>query len=66
VYLDGKKALGATPAVVEVRRDHQEHLVEIRKDGFDLASHRLRYDREVELKVSIPLMPARDTRPLTQ
>jgi serine/threonine protein kinase len=65
VYLDGKKTLGATPAVVEVRRDHQEHIVEIRKDGFDHASHRLRYDREVDLKVSIPLVPAQDKRPPT-
>ncbi len=66
VYLDGKKALGATPAVLEVRRDHQEHVVEVRKDGFGPASRTLRYDRQVALKVSLPLVPARDTQPREQ
>jgi len=66
VYLDGKKALGVTPAVVEVRRDHEEHVVEVRKDGFGSASQRLRYDRQVDLKVSIPLAPAQDTQPPKQ
>ena len=66
VYIDGQKALGATPAVVEVRRDRQEHVVEVRKDGFNRASQRLRYDRDIELKVSLPLVPARDTQPSKQ
>ena len=59
VYVDGKKILGNTPAVVEVQRDHQEHVVEIQKEGFEPVRQNLRYDREVRLQVSVRLMPGR-------
>ncbi len=59
VYVDGKKILGNTPAVVEVQRDHQQHVVEVHKDGFETSRQNLRYDREVRLQVSVRLMPAR-------
>ena len=59
VYVDGKKVLGITPALVEVRRDHQEHVVEIHKEGFAPIRQNLRYDRDVRLQVAVRLMPAR-------
>jgi hypothetical protein len=59
VYVDEKKVLGITPAIVEVRRDHLQHLVEVRKEGFEPIRQELRYDREVRLQVSVRLMPAR-------
>ena len=58
VYVDGKKILGSTPAVVEVQRDHQQHIVEVHKEGFEPARQNFRYDREVRLQVSVRLMPA--------
>jgi serine/threonine protein kinase len=64
VYVDGKKVLGFTPAIVEVRRDHQQHLIEVRKEGFEPIRQDLRYDREVHPQVSVRLMPAH--RPSTQ
>jgi serine/threonine-protein kinase len=57
VYLDGKKILGATPAEVEIRRDHAQHAVELRKDGFAPTRQALRYDRDVRLELSFKLMP---------
>ena len=59
VYVDGRKILGTTPAVVEVRRDHQHHVVEVHKDGFEAIRHELRYDREVRLSVAVRLLPVR-------
>jgi len=59
VYVDGKKVLGITPALVEVKRDHQQHVVEIHKEGFEPVRQNLRYDRDVRLQVSVRLMPAR-------
>jgi hypothetical protein len=59
VYVDGKKILGATPAEVEIKRDHGQHSVDVRKDGFAPARQELRYDREVRLELLFKLMPAR-------
>jgi len=59
VYVDGKRILGNTPAEVEVRRDHADHSVEVRKDGFEPARQGLRYDRQVHLEVSVKLAPTR-------
>ena len=61
VYVDGKKIVGATPAEVEIRRDHAQHSVEVRKDGFVPFRQDLRYDREVRLELSFKL--AHETRP---
>jgi serine/threonine protein kinase len=63
VYVDGKRVLGSTPAVIEVRRDHQPHVVEFRKDGFEPARRDLRYDQDVQLKVAVSLSPARTPQP---
>jgi eukaryotic-like serine/threonine-protein kinase len=57
VYVDGKKILANTPAEVEVERDHAQHSVEVRKDGFQPSRQALRYDREVRLEVSLKLLP---------
>lgn len=58
VYVDGLKVLGTTPAVVEVRRDHQEHTIEVRKEGLLPATTKLRYDRQVRLQTHLRMMPA--------
>jgi hypothetical protein len=59
VFVDGLKVLGVTPAVVEVRRDHRQHTIEVRKEGFASAGQELRYDREVRLQMSFRLQPER-------
>jgi PEGA domain. len=59
VYVDGKKVLAITPALVEVQRDHQQHVVEVQKEGFEPMRQNLRYDRAVRLQVSVRLTPAR-------
>jgi eukaryotic-like serine/threonine-protein kinase len=58
VYVDGKKVLGTTPAVVEVQRDHLDHVIEVHKDGFESVRHPMRYDREVHLSAALHLAPA--------
>lgn len=64
VWVDGKKILGVTPAVVEVQRDHQSHVVEIHKEGYQPARQDIRYDREVRLQVDARLIPS--PRPTTR
>jgi len=59
IYVDGQKVLGTTPAVVEVTRDHRQHTVEVRKEGFAPALQVLRYDREVRLEAVFQLVPER-------
>ncbi len=59
VFVDGLKLLGVTPAVVEIRRDHRQHTIEVRKQGFAPAALELRYDREVRLRMSFRLRPER-------
>ena len=59
IYVDGGKVLGATPAVVEVKRDHRQHTIEVRKAGYLPAMHELRYDREVRLQVRFQLVAER-------
>jgi hypothetical protein len=63
VYVDGKKILASTPAEVEVRRDHRDHWIELRKDGFQSSRQPLRYDREVRLEVAFKLTPERRPPP---
>jgi serine/threonine protein kinase len=57
IYVDGQKVLGTTPAVVEVTRDHRQHTIEVRKEGYAPALQVLRYDREVRLEASFQLVP---------
>jgi serine/threonine protein kinase len=59
VYVDGQKILGTTPAVVQVTRDHRQHTIEVRKEGFLPAVQILRYDREVRLQATFQLAPDR-------
>lgn len=63
VYLDGRKILASTPAEIEVTRDHDEHTIEVRKEGFEPMRKQLRYDREVRLEASFKLMPERRPPP---
>jgi serine/threonine protein kinase len=55
VFVDGEKVLGTTPATVEVRRDHHQHIVGVRKEGFLPAARQIRYDREVHMQLSFEL-----------
>jgi hypothetical protein len=57
VFVDGKQVLGTTPAVVEVKRDHQQHKIEVHKAGYAPAVSELRYDRRVHMQVIIQLAP---------
>jgi serine/threonine protein kinase len=59
VFVDGARVLGTTPAVIEIRRDHRQHTIEVRKEGFVPGVQVLRYDREVRLRVSFRLVPER-------
>ena len=64
VFVDGAKVLGTTPATVEVRRDHRQHTIEVRKEGFLPTTQTLRYDREVHMHLSFQLQrPARSPAP---
>ena len=56
VYVDGQPVVGRTPAAVEVKRDHAQHVVEVRKHGFLPARQEMRYDREVRLEASLKLL----------
>ena len=58
VYVDGKKVLGTTPAIVEIQRDHLDHVIELHKDGFEPVRRSMRYDREVRLSAAVHLAPA--------
>ena len=59
IYVDGLKVLGTTPALVEVRRDHRQHAIEVRKEGFASVTQELRYDRDVRLQIAVRLPPGR-------
>jgi len=58
VFVDGTRIPRNTPVAIEVQRDRAPHVVEFRKPGFVPAHRDLRYDREIELKVSVALLPA--------
>jgi serine/threonine protein kinase len=57
VVLDGKKLASPTPARVQVKRDLAVHLLDLRKDGFLPISRHIRYDREVDLALTVALEP---------
>jgi hypothetical protein len=58
VYLDGRRLSASTPTYTDVRRDRNEHTLELRRDGFRLERLLLRYDRTVDLLVDVKLTPA--------
>ena len=61
VVLDGMKLSSSTPVRAQVRRDLAVHAVDLRKPGFLPASRAIRYDRAVDLALSVALDP--DPRP---
>jgi eukaryotic-like serine/threonine-protein kinase len=57
VVLDGMKLSSSTPVRAQVRRDLAVHAVDMRKQGFLPASRAIRYDRAVDLALSVALEP---------
>jgi serine/threonine-protein kinase len=65
IVLDGKKLDSPTPTRLPVKRDLSAHAVGLRKEGFLPVSRPIRYDRAVELALTIALEPepaAKSTR----
>jgi serine/threonine protein kinase len=63
ILLDGQKLTTHTPTRAQVQRDLQVHSIELRKDGFLSTARALRYDREVNLAITVTLEPASGTKP---
>jgi len=57
IMLDGKKLPALTPTRAQVRRDLAVHEVELRKEGFLPVSRPIRYDRAVDLALTVALEP---------
>ena len=57
VVLDGRKLPTPTPVRVQVRRDLAVHAVDLRKPGFLPASRAIRYDRAIDLALTVALDP---------
>jgi serine/threonine protein kinase len=57
IVLDGKKLAAPTPAHTQVRRDLRVHVVDLNKVGFAPVSRSIRYDREVDLALTVALDP---------
>jgi serine/threonine protein kinase len=55
IVLDGRKLPAPTPMRARVRRDMSVHVVELRRDGFVPVSHPIRYDKEVNLALTVAL-----------
>jgi len=58
VVLDGTKLSSPTPVRTEVRRDMAAHAVDLRKQGYLPAARAIRYDRSVDLALTVALDPA--------
>jgi serine/threonine-protein kinase len=63
IVLDGRRLFAPTPMRAQVRRDLAVHVVELRRDGFLPASRTVRYDRAIDLALTVRLEPA--PRPAT-
>jgi hypothetical protein len=63
VVLDGAKLPSPTPVRLQVRRDLAVHAVDLRKQGFLPASRAIRYDRAIDLALTVALEP--DSQPAT-
>lgn len=61
VYLDGRRLSAATPTFVTVKRDRRTHVIELRKEGFQIAKHPVHYDRMEKLELTVTLQP--ESRP---
>jgi hypothetical protein len=57
VYLDGRKLGAQTPTQVEVERDRDVHLVEMKKEGFHSTQRQIRFDRTLAIELSVTLAP---------
>jgi serine/threonine-protein kinase len=57
VVLDGKPLSSPTPARAQVRRDLGVHAVDVHKPGFRPVSRPVRYDSDVDLKLTVELQP---------
>jgi hypothetical protein len=58
VVLDGTRLPTPTPARAQVKRDLAVHSVDLRKDGFLPVARAIRYDRVVDLTLTVPLDPS--------
>jgi hypothetical protein len=58
VVLDGVKLASPTPVRAQVRRDLAVHAVDLRKPGYLPVARAIRYDRAVDLTLSVALDPA--------
>jgi hypothetical protein len=63
IVLDGRKLPAPTPMRAQVRRDLAVHVVELRREGFLPVSRPIRYDKEVDLALTVAL--ERTPRPAT-
>ncbi len=63
IVLDGRKLPAPTPMRAQVRRDLAVHVVELRRDGFLPASRPVRYDRTIDLALTVRLDPATARKP---
>jgi hypothetical protein len=63
VVLDGAKLPSPTPVRLHVRRDLAVHAVDLRKPGFLPASRAIRYDRAIDLTLTVALES--DSQPAT-
>jgi hypothetical protein len=61
VLLDGRPLSAPTPTYTEVRRDRLDHVVEVRKDGFQPLRRPMRFDRSEALVLTVNLLP--ESRP---
>jgi eukaryotic-like serine/threonine-protein kinase len=57
VLLDGRPLSAPTPTYVEVKRDRREHVLEVRKAGFQSARRAIRFDRAELLGAAFNLQP---------
>lgn len=57
VVLDGVKLSSPTPARVQVKRDLAVHALDLHKEGFLPVSRPIRYDRAVNLALTVALEP---------
>ena len=58
VVLDGRNLPTPTPARAQVHRDLAVHAIDLRKQGFLPVSRPIRYDRVVDLALTVVLEPA--------
>jgi hypothetical protein len=58
VFIDGRRLSTRTPTFIEVNRDFERHVVELRLEGFRSERREISYSRALRLAVSVSLVPA--------